>query len=188
MQWEVGGNRQAEGASRGPKGGARGPGGPSDPPGLAAVHPTVEGKCVVTGRERDIPEQLARAQLLRGPAREAAEARRVSGRPKRCKLAHAFLREYSYKRLQLAQLLGQLGVSHLGGGRVAGAALGADAVRPHDALDVRGVLACTRNSQGWPRILITSVTKSNRDFRSNCCMGQLANFGPTHCAFQDLHI
>jgi hypothetical protein len=28
----------------------------------------------------------------------------------RCKLAHAFLREYNYKRLKLAQLLGQLGV------------------------------------------------------------------------------
>ena len=27
----------------------------------------------------------------------------------KCKLAHAFLREYSYKRLKLAQLLGQLG-------------------------------------------------------------------------------
>ena len=32
------------------------------------------------------------------------------GWPKRCKLAHAFLWEYSYKRLKLAQLLGQLGV------------------------------------------------------------------------------
>jgi hypothetical protein len=30
------------------------------------------------------------------------------GLPKQCKLAHAFLWEYSYKRLQLAQLLGQL--------------------------------------------------------------------------------
>jgi hypothetical protein len=132
-----------------------------------------------------LPQLLGDGGGVRGGG---LRARKVSGRPKRCKLAHAFLREYSYKRLQLAQLLGQLGVSHLGGGRVAGAALGADAVRPHDALDVRGVLACTRNSQGWPRILITSVTKSNRDFRSNCCMGQLANFGPTHCAFQDLHI
>ena len=32
------------------------------------------------------------------------------GWPKRCKLAHAFLWEYSYKRLKLAQLLGQLGI------------------------------------------------------------------------------
>ena len=32
------------------------------------------------------------------------------GWPKRCKLAHAFLWEYSCKRLKLAQLLGQLGV------------------------------------------------------------------------------
>jgi hypothetical protein len=29
---------------------------------------------------------------------------------KRCKLAHAFRWEYSYRRLKLAQLLGQLGV------------------------------------------------------------------------------
>ena len=32
------------------------------------------------------------------------------GWPKRCKLAHAFLWKYSYKRMKLAQLLGQLGV------------------------------------------------------------------------------
>jgi hypothetical protein len=37
-------------------------------------------------------------------------AREVSGWPKRCKLARAFLWGYSYKRLKLAQLLGQLGV------------------------------------------------------------------------------
>jgi hypothetical protein len=36
--------------------------------------------------------------------------RKVSGWPKRCKLAHAFLWKYSYKGLKLAQLLGQLGV------------------------------------------------------------------------------
>jgi hypothetical protein len=34
----------------------------------------------------------------------------VLGWPKICKLAHAFLWEYSHKRLELAQLLGQLGV------------------------------------------------------------------------------
>jgi hypothetical protein len=39
-----------------------------------------------------------------------ANAREVSGRPKRCRLAHAVLREYSYERLQLAQLPGQRGV------------------------------------------------------------------------------
>ena len=38
-------------------------------------------------------------------------ARKVSGRPKRCKLAHAFPWEYRDKRLKVAQLLGQLGVS-----------------------------------------------------------------------------
>jgi hypothetical protein len=34
----------------------------------------------------------------------------VLGRPKRCKLAHALLWKYSYKRLTSAQLLSQLGV------------------------------------------------------------------------------
>jgi hypothetical protein len=34
--------------------------------------------------------------------------------PKKCKLAHVFRRECSYKRLKLAQLLGQLGLSFVG--------------------------------------------------------------------------
>ena len=38
------------------------------------------------------------------------EREEVSGWPKICQLAHAFMWEYSYKRLKLAQLLGQLGV------------------------------------------------------------------------------
>ena len=37
-------------------------------------------------------------------------AREVLGWPKRCKLTHAGLWEYNYKRLKLAQLLGQLGI------------------------------------------------------------------------------
>ena len=37
-------------------------------------------------------------------------AREAFGWPKRCKLARAFLRKQSYKRLKLAQLLGRLGV------------------------------------------------------------------------------
>jgi hypothetical protein len=37
-------------------------------------------------------------------------ARKVLGWPERCKLAHALLWEYSYKRLKLAQLLCQLRV------------------------------------------------------------------------------
>ena len=37
-------------------------------------------------------------------------ARKVLGWPRRCKLAHEFLWEYSCKMLKLAQLLGQLGV------------------------------------------------------------------------------
>ena len=44
------------------------------------------------------------------------------GWPKRCKLAHAFLWEYSCKRLKWAQLLGQLGVflARMGRGAMAG--------------------------------------------------------------------
>jgi hypothetical protein len=38
------------------------------------------------------------------------EARKVSGWPKRSKLAHAFLWGYSYKGMQLAQLLGQFDI------------------------------------------------------------------------------
>ena len=48
-----------------------------------------------------------RLVLLDAPNR--AGARKVSGWPKRYKLAHAFPWEYSYKRLTLAQLLGRLG-------------------------------------------------------------------------------
>ena len=45
--------------------------------------------------------------------REGRKAKNVLGWPERCKLAHAFLWEYSYKKLKLAQLLGQLsGDSH----------------------------------------------------------------------------
>jgi hypothetical protein len=43
-------------------------------------------------------------------ASTAPEARKVLGWPKKCKLAHACLCEYSYKRLKLAQLRGQRGV------------------------------------------------------------------------------
>jgi hypothetical protein len=39
-----------------------------------------------------------------------SDARKMLGWPKICKLAHAFLWEYSYKRLKFAQLLGQLSV------------------------------------------------------------------------------
>ena len=37
------------------------------------------------------------------------QARKVLGLPKSCELAHAFLWEHSQRRLELAQLLGQLG-------------------------------------------------------------------------------
>jgi hypothetical protein len=50
------------------------------------------------------------AALARPPTRESCRpaARKVPGWPKRCKLARAFRWEYSYKRLKLAQPLGQL--------------------------------------------------------------------------------
>ena len=59
----------------------------------------------VVGLARDIQLQL---ELADCGGRLAVS--KVLSWPKRCKLAHAFLREYSYKRLKLAQLLGQLGV------------------------------------------------------------------------------
>ena len=50
--------------------------------------------------------------------------------PKRCKLAHAFRREYSDNRLKLARLLGQLGV-FLTWGASAGASPPRRPVRAH---------------------------------------------------------
>jgi hypothetical protein len=59
-------------------------------------------------------EQPAAGGQQRGAGLDhPAAARKVLGSsrwPKRCKLAHAFLREYSYKGLKLAHLLGQLGL------------------------------------------------------------------------------
>jgi hypothetical protein len=52
------------------------------------------------------------------------EARKVSGCPKICKLAHAFMWEYSDEMIKLAQLLGQLGVFFAGGGRRAAPSAG----------------------------------------------------------------
>jgi hypothetical protein len=49
------------------------------------------------------PEALQLSDHLQ---REAS----VLGWPKICTLAHAFRWEYSYKRLELAQLLGKLGI------------------------------------------------------------------------------
>jgi hypothetical protein len=60
---------------------------------------------------RSTAAQTRRASAATPPASRARpQARKVLGWPKRRKLAHAFLWEYSYKRLQLAQLLGQLGI------------------------------------------------------------------------------
>ena len=50
------------------------------------------------------------SNVCAAPRAIRAVARRLLGCPKLCKLAHAFLRGYSYKGLKLAQILGQLGV------------------------------------------------------------------------------
>ena len=58
-------------------------------------------------------------------SRPSAAARNVLGWlgwPRRCKLANAFVWEYSCKRLKLAQLVGQLGGFLTCAGRVAGLA------------------------------------------------------------------
>jgi hypothetical protein len=55
-------------------------------------------------------DRIAMASTPWQPRWWLPQGRTVLGCPKRCKLAHAFLREYSCKRLKLAQLLGQLGV------------------------------------------------------------------------------
>jgi hypothetical protein len=58
----------------------------------------------VVGRERAVERAASHGR------HELAAARKMLGWPKRCKLAHAFLWEYSCRRLTVAQLLGQLGV------------------------------------------------------------------------------
>ena len=58
-------------------------------------------------RRPPMPARARRAPVYR---RAFAGASKLLGWLKRCKLAHAFLCEYSYKRLRLAQLLGQLGI------------------------------------------------------------------------------
>ena len=69
----------------------------------------------VTWLNRPMPrgnhERYERSKFISARAEKtspACSATKVLGRPKRCQLAHAFLWEYSYKRLKLAQLLGQL--------------------------------------------------------------------------------
>jgi hypothetical protein len=65
-----------------------------------------------------MPAACSAPKYLAGPGCRSAHrmeaygdgARKVSGWPKRCKLAHAFLWEYSCERLELAQFLGQLGI------------------------------------------------------------------------------
>jgi hypothetical protein len=59
-------------------------------------------------------EAICRAYLARRAPRRGCNARggrEVLGWPRRCELAHAFLWEYSRRRLRLAQFLGQPGVS-----------------------------------------------------------------------------
>ena len=59
-----------------------------------------------------LPELPAALRLQRRDqgVLQRLRARKALGLPERCNLAHTFLSECSYKRLKLAQLLGQLGV------------------------------------------------------------------------------
>ena len=80
--------------------------------GLVRIRPVVVARGHVLAADADLADDpLARRDLL-PVVRQDREliARKVLGRPGRRKLAHAFLWECSYKRLKLAQLLGQLGV------------------------------------------------------------------------------
>ena len=54
--------------------------------------------------------RLARADLPVKVNEALQRKKKALGRPKICELARAILWEYSYKRLKLAQFLGQLGV------------------------------------------------------------------------------
>jgi hypothetical protein len=74
------------------------------------------------------------------PSRPTA-ARGALGWPKRCKLARAFLWEHSYKRLTLAQLLGQLSgrLSHLRAARLGRVVDRVEAVLARVAAQRRGV-------------------------------------------------
>jgi hypothetical protein len=62
------------------------------------------------GKRQSFPGERCKKLQTRLLVCERAAARKVLGWPKICKLAHAFRWECSYKRLKLAQLLGQLGV------------------------------------------------------------------------------
>ena len=57
-----------------------------------------------------VPSSSATSLRISPSPRPFAVAKTVLGWPKGCKLAHASLWRYSYERLKLAQLLGQLGV------------------------------------------------------------------------------
>jgi hypothetical protein len=68
------------------------------------------------GARGDVPSDCLAADRARRFGSRSYEhspiaiARKVLGWSKRCKLAHAFLWKYSYKRLKLAQVLGQPGI------------------------------------------------------------------------------
>jgi hypothetical protein len=97
---------------------------PSPPP--AAVAGGADAGASLHRLRRPTPPPRGDSLSFIGAAALALAARKVSGWPKRCKLAHAFLWECSDKRLKLAQLLGQPGVS-LTRGAESAAALGCPA-------------------------------------------------------------
>ena len=65
-------------------------------------------------RHEDVPAGVdgdgVGPRVVRDVRHEHLQQKNVLGRPKRCQLAHASLWEYSYRRMKLAQLLGQVGV------------------------------------------------------------------------------
>jgi hypothetical protein len=62
------------------------------------------------GGQADVSAASTQGKQQRGRAGGESGARKVLGWPKICELAHAFIWEYSYKGLKLAQLLGRHGV------------------------------------------------------------------------------
>jgi hypothetical protein len=115
-----------------------------------------------------------------GPAactrRAPPAARKASGRPKRCTLAHAFRWKHSCERLKLAQLLGQLGV-FLTLRPSAGFALAIPAPpEPTGRPEGKGKIHRVDPDFG------STLTVSNRDPHSNCWVSWKTMAQP--CGFQ----
>ena len=71
---------------------------------------TGTGSGAAARRAPPIIPRAASPPHLSAPPSPDSVARKASGWPTRCELAHAFVWKYSYRGLELAQLRGQLGV------------------------------------------------------------------------------